>query len=339
MFSYVAKSYANVLPYNSHNQRRTIIHPTTFKGRADLLYSTPSLSYARSFIILGKNDLSSPLFLKFRLLRTLDASQVSFLEFPSEILELSNLRYIAFKYKGNIPGSISKLLNLQTLIILQDYRLFERKVESYLPVEIWDMLHLRHVHFLQTSYLDPAGAPLILNDLQTLSGIRNLRLTVDMLKRISNIKKLEITYDPLSWEKGFLYYHLENLIHLHQLTTLTINLLVIFGSNMTSELKFWFPPSLKKLSLRGCEIPCHNLSIIGSLPIFQVLKLRDHACRGAEWEPNEGEFCKLEILVLKELDLMNWRVDSEHFPRMQRLAIQIVGTWWRSHLGSGKFRR
>ncbi|XP_075503349.1 putative late blight resistance protein homolog R1A-10 [Primulina tabacum] len=283
-FLYVAKSYANVLPYISHSQRRTIIHPTTLKGRADFLYSTPSLSYARLFIILGKHDLSSPLFLKFRLLRTLDASRVSFLEFPLEILELSNLRYIAFKYKGNIPGSISKLLNLQTLIIHQDYRLFERKVESYLPVEIWDMLHLRHVHFLQISYLDPADAPLILKDLRTLSGIRNLKFTVDMLNRISNIRKLEITYDPLSWEKGFLYYHLENLVHLDQLTTLTINLWVIFGSNMTSGLKYSFPPSLEKLSLRGCEIPWHNLSIIGSLPNLQVLKLREHACQGPKWE-------------------------------------------------------
>lgn len=65
-FLYVAKSYANVLPYISHSQRRTIIHLTTFKGHANLLYSTPSLSYPRSFIILGKHDLSSPLFLKFR---------------------------------------------------------------------------------------------------------------------------------------------------------------------------------------------------------------------------------------------------------------------------------
>ncbi|KZV52161.1 hypothetical protein F511_07116 [Dorcoceras hygrometricum] len=321
-FIHVVKSYTNVLPQISHGQRRIIIHPTTFKGLADLLYSIPSLSVGRSLVILGQHDLPSPLFLNFRLLRTLDASQVSFHEFPPEILALSNLRYIAFKYKGNIPGSISKLQKLQTLIILQDYRLFERKVESYLPVDIWDMLHLRHVHFLQTYYLVPAGAPLILKDLQSLSGIRNLILSMDMLKRISNIRELEIDYDPLSWEKGFFYYHLENLVHLHQLTTLTINLWVLSGTNMTSGLNFSFPPSLKKLSLRGCEIPWHKLSVIGSLPNLLALKLRENACQGPEWEPNEGEFGKLEILVLQELDLMNWRADSEHFPRIQRLVIR-----------------
>ncbi|KAL2515432.1 putative late blight resistance protein-like protein R1B-13 [Forsythia ovata] len=52
---------------------------------------------------------------------------------------------------------------------------------------------------------------------------------------------------------------------------------------------------------------------------LEVLKLRDYAFIGSEWEPTEGEFCQLKVLLLEETELVHWKADNIHFPRLQKL--------------------
>ncbi|XP_073119378.1 putative late blight resistance protein homolog R1A-3 [Henckelia pumila] len=321
-FLQVSKWYASLFPGGSLSERHLSIHPVeAFKYRCFPFYSMPSISFSRSLICIGQYRFPSSVFLKFKLLRVLDAIEVEFLRFPHEVLELQNLRYIALTCEGDIPGTISKLWNLQTLIIDQYFR---RSGEIYLPLEIWKMAHLRHIQFVESYLIDPAanfdyqGKLLVLEDLQSLSGIWNLRFTKEMLQRIPNIKRLVISYDSLNCtEKASSYYQLENLVNLHQLKALKIRVSLV----SPTMFKFDFPPTLETLTLSGCGIPWHDLAIVGSLPNLKVLKLKDHACLGTEWEPSEREFSQLKLLVLEELDLMHWKVDYNYFPSLQRLIL------------------
>ncbi|XP_073294590.1 putative late blight resistance protein homolog R1B-12 [Primulina huaijiensis] len=109
-FLLVSKWYASLFPGGSLSERHLSIHPIeAFKYRCFPFYSLPSISFSRSLVCMGPYCFPSSVFLKFKLLRVLDAIEVEFLRFPLEVLELQNLRYIALTYEGDIPGTISKL--------------------------------------------------------------------------------------------------------------------------------------------------------------------------------------------------------------------------------------
>ncbi|KAL2492519.1 putative late blight resistance proteinR1A-10 [Abeliophyllum distichum] len=64
------------------------------------------------------------------------------------------------------------------------------------------------------------------------------------------------------------------------------------------------------------------MTIVGSLPNLQVLKLLWSSFVGLEWEPNEGEFLQLKYLRLREINLENWIANSIHFPSLKCLVIE-----------------
>ncbi|KAK4425887.1 putative late blight resistance proteinR1A-10 [Sesamum alatum] len=72
------------------------------------------------------------------------------------------------------------------------------------------------------------------------------------------------------------------------------------------------------------------MTTIGSLPNLEVLKIRDCIFKDQEmqprddkeWEPKEGEFCSLQFLLLEKLNLVQWRADETHFPRLRHLLIR-----------------
>lgn len=79
------------------NSLRVSIHASY--GSEDLyaLSKLMSLSLARSFLVLSTDDelILSSLFSALILVRVLDVKDVSFLELPTEILQLGNLRFLA----------------------------------------------------------------------------------------------------------------------------------------------------------------------------------------------------------------------------------------------------
>ncbi|KAL2465030.1 NB-ARC domain-containing protein [Abeliophyllum distichum] len=112
----------------------------------------------------------------------------------------------------------------------------------------------------------------------------------EVIKIIPNIKKLEIHYEDeeVDWE----YYFPENLVHLHKLESLKW---IKFGFLVSKKLNF--PTSLKKLTLAQGSLYGEDMSIVGSLPNLQVLKL-------------------------KRFLLQSWRVDRTHFPSLERLVFK-----------------
>ncbi|KAK4381564.1 hypothetical protein Sango_2955600 [Sesamum angolense] len=88
-------------------------------------------------------------------------------------------------------------------------------------------------------------------------------------------------------------------------------------------LKLALPQNLRKLTLEGCTISWENMTVIGSLPNLEVLKLRNFDFDGSVWEPNEGEFTKLKYLLIEVSSLEQWHADYTHFPRLQHLCLSF----------------
>ncbi|KAL2465027.1 putative disease resistance protein RDL6 [Abeliophyllum distichum] len=237
------------------------------------------------------------------------------LEFPNEVAEWVDLRYLDCN-SMHIPSSISKLQNLQTIILRRDMR------PLYLSLDIWKMSQLRHVllEYVILPYPSSVGTEgdrsvFILENLQTLSLVMNFRCTEEVIKRIPNIKKLGIHYKDE--EMDLEYYCLNNLVHLHKLESLK---LTYFGFSFLINLSF--PTSLKKLTLVEGGLSLEDMSIVGSLPNLQVLKLRRTPFFRREWITNAGEFFQLKYLLLQSIALKGWRVDPTSFPSLECLVLK-----------------
>ncbi|KAL1552054.1 hypothetical protein AAHA92_12900 [Salvia divinorum] len=159
----------------------------------------------------------------------------------------------------------------------------------------------------------PDGSNPPLENLQTLAYIKNLVWNENILQMIPNIKRLELVYE-INTE-----FHLNLLKHLNQLEKLNVHTVYSFSWLRQNPN---FPRTLKKLTLVGGGLPWKDMSVIGSLPNLQVLKLRDHACRGQTWETVDGEFLYLRYLLIDGSVLQQWITESSHFPRLTCLVLR-----------------
>ncbi|MFS8023213.1 putative leucine-rich repeat domain superfamily [Helianthus anomalus] len=82
-----------------------------------------------------------------------------------------------------------------------------------------------------------------------------------------------------------------------------------------------FPTTLKRLTIRGCDLPWSDMSIIQSLPNLQVLKLRHFSFFGTRWNTGEHVFPQLKFLRLESLDIELWEAYSRSFPCLKHLEV------------------
>ncbi|KAK4426953.1 putative late blight resistance proteinR1A-10 [Sesamum alatum] len=320
-FIQVINRHIRLSPQGRNNQRRMSIHSNGLPYIEEF-----EASYIRSLLYFYNNSLLesqlSSLPMRCRLLKVLDALTIHFREFPIGIVELIHLRYLGFSYRGRVkfPASISKLLNLQTLIVLRGSNL-------YLPISIWKMPKLRHLLFTNGVFDYPCPTQVlgkdlvVLQNLQTLSGAINFRCTKNVFEIMPNLKKLGVSYIH-DGHTNSSSYEFDNFIYLHQLETLKCLFTAEdFEAARPSHVNLAFPPSLKKLSLKGFKIPWEKMTIFGSLPNLEVLKLTEIAFEGSLWEPREGEFTKLKFLLIELRSLEHWKVNPEHFPQLQHLCL------------------
>ncbi|KAL0425283.1 UNVERIFIED_CONTAM: putative late blight resistance proteinR1A-10 [Sesamum radiatum] len=151
-----------------------------------------------------------------RLLRVLDILEARLSDIPPEITQLLHLRFLALTYSHldydierfwrknshlksflELPPSISKLQNLQTLIIrAHAYDLGDRTL--FLPYGIWEMPQLRHLIFFDSILPMPFAA---IQNLQTLCGVKNFTFKRKAIEMFPNLKKLKVFYTGKSREK------------------------------------------------------------------------------------------------------------------------------------------
>ncbi|KAL3812759.1 hypothetical protein ACJIZ3_014027 [Penstemon smallii] len=262
-----------------------------------------------------------PFTMNLRLLRVLEALLVTFDEFPVQIVEkLVNLKYLAFTcHERNLPPSIYNLCNLQTLIVYGD--LSPEHIFN-LPSEIWELPQLRHIIFQRCILQFPSRADYVpLKNLQTLGNVYNFKFTERVFRLMPNLKKLVVSYvydSHTIWSP----YHFSHFVHLLQLETLKCYFIAKSIYAPGQLLNFAFPERLKKLTLSGCTLPWESLTVVGSLPKLEVLKLKDDAFVGSVWKTNEEEFPQLKYFLVASSSLEHWRTEETHFPKLRHLSLK-----------------
>nr|GMD48673.1 putative late blight resistance protein homolog R1B-17 [Ipomoea batatas] len=250
----------------------------------------------------------------FKKLRVLDLSKINFASgMPEDITDLVFLRYLALassKLLNHIP--LWKNWNLQTLIISEDDN-GSRK----LPHGIWDLPQLRHLEIYHQVSIDLPKV--VQENLQTLYWLSTSECTMEVLQRIPNVKELGIIAgDKKALPQGLI----NNLCCLSHLEKLKVQ-----GSYHPLHLSpqaTIYPHNLKKLTFVRTLIPWENMNCISLLPNLEVLKLRNFACVGSEWELiEEGSFPQLKVLLISLTNLKEWKayVDSP-FPKLERLLLR-----------------
>ncbi|KAA8529860.1 hypothetical protein F0562_034371 [Nyssa sinensis] len=235
---------------------------------------------------------TSHFFEAFQLLKVLDMS-ISLTCFPSDMINLVHLRYIAlFGNISVVPASISKLRNLQTLIVETTSQILDVHANT------WKLTQLRHVRTSRPSHFHepPAKAP----------------------KKKSTVTLVE--------ENGgcSMFDNLTKLCHLETLKLLNDNFLcpsddaILQCFPQTDK----FLPNLRKLTLSNTSLDWKHMTTLGKLPNLGVLKLRDNAFVGELWKLCDAGFRLLRILQLEKTNLVRWEAFDHHFPSLQCLILK-----------------
>lgn len=287
-------------------ERRLSIHSGTASEKACKVLRSATLN--RSFLSYSEWDSRRFIARRLNLLRILDVVDFYSME---EILRLFNSRYIScgIPRKAHLVSSLVSLLwNLQTLVV---------PWPVYLPSEIWNMPQLRHLKMPGINLADPldgqgeSDSIIVLENLQSLSTVNNFIFREQILERIPNLKKLGIRCNATERAGVFC---LKNLGSLKKLESLVIECRGTW-ENMA------FPSSLRKLSLSYCEIPWEDMSMVGSLPNLEVLKLQTRAAKGRMWNPNADEFSRLKLLLIDGCEMERWAADDCLFPCLEQLHL------------------
>ncbi|XP_059649788.1 disease resistance protein RPP13-like [Cornus florida] len=312
-----------------NHPRRLCIHSQVL----DYISLKPSGPRVRSFLCFASEERELPreytpfIHEAFKLIRVLDIRSVSLSRFPSEIIQLVHLRYIALfgKFKV-VPSTISNLWNLQTLIVETTSR------DLDIQADIWKMLWFRHLYTSGSSRLHGPPAKtrkdMVRRNIQTISTVSPDSCTDIILARTPNLKKLGIRGKLVAlMEEKAGSSMFDNLSKLDQLETLKL-LNDTFPrpplEGKLSGLPQWykFPRNLKKLTLSDTFLDWEHMSMLGKLPNLEVLKLKDFAFKGQRWVPLHGGFRLLKVLQLGRTDLVHWEASGHHFPRLQRIILR-----------------
>ncbi|XP_057812495.1 late blight resistance protein R1-A-like [Salvia miltiorrhiza] len=257
----------------------------------------------------------------FKLLSVLDAHQVRFYHFPIAILKLVYLRYLALCCNGEFPPAISNLFHLKFLIIERHMRIKKCGVQSYMPVQIWDMQELEHLVIPGRDLPTPNTDDATLNKLLFLGGVSANSCTREVLERIPNLKRLVIYVELKPYDDDDETNPLSGLSYISQLQ----NLITLGYVILNPEIKHvfntiplsMFPSTLTTLHLKGLGYPWKYMNDIGlRLPNLMKLVLQSYAFRGPEWEIESRSFLKLRELQIEDTDLVQWRPQRGSFPEL-----------------------
>ncbi|KAF3685420.1 putative WD repeat-containing protein 43-like [Capsicum annuum] len=252
----------------------------------DLLKRTRSII---SFHLKDSTFLLKSEIIHFKLLKVLALRHRVIDNFPLQILSFIWLRYLSLVCRWeifDIPPEICRLWNLQTLIVKRDNRSY---VDINCPVQIWGLMQLRHLK-LPRFYLPdcPSGSVdkgkhLDFSNLKTICYLSPRCCTNEVILGIQNVKKLGIRQYVTDYGCYRDCGPLNNLIHLHQLETLSFT--YCYSRLFPASAKA-FPAKLIKLKLETIFLSWSYLDIIAELPNLEVLKLVDVFSLGNEWYPN-----------------------------------------------------
>ncbi|KAK6781662.1 hypothetical protein RDI58_019458 [Solanum bulbocastanum] len=297
-------------------------------------FSLPFLTYGKTrslhFLAVRPSSLQFELGLdRFKLLRVLDLMGSGVWHLPNGLSNLVSLRYLRAICSGYPP--IYKLRNLQFLSFCHVRKFLP--VEFHLPDGTWKMSQLRHldsaIFYLCSPPKVSGNKYRVLENLQSVHGLRPACCTKEMFEGIKKVKKLGICGKTNHFSDA--PKCLDNLIYLPELEVLKILLYDQYGSDFLHQHPVpcvgSFPPYLKKLTLQGTRLLWSQLTVISKLPKLEVLQLKALKLFGDElgetsWEVSEMGFPKLKFLLIEKKRLKNWKATDDSFPYLERVIIK-----------------
>lgn len=257
----------------------------------------------------------------FDVLRVLSCKSITFRKFPA-VAKPYLLRHISLSIKELqvLPDKISKLINLQTLIIVTDPR-----CSPAVKADIWKMVQLRCLKTTATILLDESKwKGKALEKLQAVSRLSTESCNQQLSKMAPNLKtlgiqgKLENVFNNFSLEK---FPCLEKLKLVNDLG----------GGEPASNSPLLrlpqpdqFRPNFKRLTLSKTYLEWDNhMRILSQISTLELLKLKDNAFTGAFWVANEGHgFRGLQFLLIEDSELTSWTASTSYFPSLTSLVIK-----------------
>ncbi|KAL3628904.1 hypothetical protein CASFOL_027950 [Castilleja foliolosa] len=332
-FHIIKKLYADGLPQGTINgqQQRLCFHNNIVFGFKQVHESLESNASTRSLLCLGPHHpYPVHVYLPFRLLRVLNLLTLRFYEFPNQVLGLVRLRYLAITYDNGLPPSISRLFNLEVLIVRRHHIIISTDDPiNYLPIEIWNLHRLKHLHCMGYDLPDPLAidGSIFLENLLTLSGVSTRSCTEGVLKRMPKLTKVGIWMVQSTHNHavgnfdffinfGSLYYNFDSFKYV------VVNPVLRIYDFVYSDTYQYIGNNVRKITLSGCGFPWNYMGVIACLPNLRVLKLRQNAFQGEECDLSSSIFWRLRFLLLEDLDLERWIAGLVCFQALERLIIR-----------------
>ncbi|XP_060195621.1 putative late blight resistance protein homolog R1A-3 [Lycium barbarum] len=215
--------------------------------------------------------------------------------------ELILLKFLGIKgYVESMPSWISNLSNLEILLVTTVGS------GTIMPMTIWNMPRLKHVHVEPVVSFDehiPRKSTNICC-IETLATVSLTNKQADyMIKKATKLRKLKChCKEPLKLRLDVL-----------QLESLSVNGRI---------LKFSLPSTLTKLTLSDVSLPQSEMSNIGSLPNLVVLKLEHKAFQQGRWDIEDEEFPTLKVLKLRSLKITEWNASAESLLNLEQLLVE-----------------
>ncbi|XP_075503721.1 putative late blight resistance protein homolog R1A-10 [Primulina tabacum] len=298
--------------------RRLCIHSNV----VSFISAKPLGPRVRSFLCLSKEEITllpeniSSIPLAFNLLRVLEGKSFKFTKFPSDLTSLIHLRYLVLSSNFKIlPDSISKLWNIQTLIVETTSRGLEIKTDK------WKLIQLRHLKINASTTLLKTSKTKGGEKLQTLGTISPQSCTEDFFDKVRGLKKLGIRgkIATLLEVKG-----LEKLGNLDKLKLVNDTFPLPPSECKVPQLPqpYKFPQKLRSLTLSATFLDWSHMSTLAMLDTLELLKLKDNAFVGRSWEATDGGFRHLEFLLVERTDLVVWVASGHHFPGLRCLVLR-----------------
>nr|XP_016513839.1 PREDICTED: putative late blight resistance protein homolog R1A-10 [Nicotiana tabacum] len=267
----------------------------------------------------------------FKMIRVLDLRKLYFDNgIPTSVFDLVHLRYLSLYIEKHEYIPLSKLQNLQILIVE-----IGKNWADKVPIEIWRMPQLRTVRFVKTGWQCPPNMPIgerehtVLQHLHTLTGVGAAWCKKEIFALMPNLKNLEIVLGGVTrdlWKRISCLPLIEVLRII--VGKIDYSAFSLYRSKAHADfLKYrsTFPPTLRRLTLGGTCLPWEAMDIVGMLPNLEILELEDDACGvkpKTAWKPSEEGFPQLKFLSLCHmLCFTEWKATEDHFPVLERLFI------------------
>ncbi|KAH6771642.1 hypothetical protein C2S51_010046 [Perilla frutescens var. frutescens] len=320
-FLYTINGYADALDECVKSHRRLAIYENVLFAIKEVHEKISSISTVRSLLCTGLyHPYQVPICTQWKVLRVLNVVTIRFYQFPAEVLKLILLRYLALTCNAELPASISKLWNLEFLIVHQHSGIKLIGVESYVPVEVWDLLELEHLEIMGRNLPDPPHPDVVLLNLKKLLDVGVESCTKAVLERLPRLEKLriQIEFAPNATETMSCFDHISCLDKLKSFHSLIINPTLL---RPPPPLAFSSSP-FTKLTLSGFGYPWEHMRKILELRNLKELKLQHYAFRGEKWDAKVIEFSKLCSLTIEDTDLVEWTAEDESFYFLQYIAFK-----------------